>query len=226
MATLNDHINADFSKRVLVHSDELPWIKSPMPGVDRRALDRVGGEIARATSIVRYAAGSKFSGHVHTGGEEFVVLEGMFQDENGDYPAGTYVRNPPESSHVPYSNEGCVIFVKLWQFQPSDRHQSVSQIASLDGQTLLHSDAHEEVSYFNVPPNTELNVDAQHGIEVLVLSGSVADSDETLHKHSWLRLPIGSHLNAKSGSEGATLWLKRNHLNDVNKQIERVQGTR
>ena len=88
-------IAADFSKRVVVHSEKLAWVASPMAGVDRRALDRVGDEVARATTIVRYAPGSEFSPHTHTGGEEFVVLEGVFQDEHGDFPAGSYIRNPP-----------------------------------------------------------------------------------------------------------------------------------
>ncbi|HID68328.1 MAG TPA: cupin, partial [Roseibacterium sp.] len=116
-------LNTDFSKRVIVHSDQLEWSASPMPGVDRRMLDRIGGEVARATSIVRYAPGSKFSPHTHTGGEEFIVLDGVFQDEHGDFPAGTYVRNPPTTSHTPGSDEGCTIFVKLWQFDMEDRTQ-------------------------------------------------------------------------------------------------------
>ncbi|MEP1611956.1 MAG: cupin domain-containing protein, partial [Roseobacter sp.] len=66
-------LNANFSDRVVVHSDQLDWNPSPMPGVDRRMLDRIGGEVARATSIVRYAPNSKFSAHTHTGGEEFIV---------------------------------------------------------------------------------------------------------------------------------------------------------
>jgi anti-sigma factor ChrR (cupin superfamily) len=94
-------INANFNERVAVHADGIKWTPSPIPGVDRRMLDRIGDEIARATSIVRYAPNSKFSRHVHTGGEEFVVLEGIFQDEHGDYPAGSYIRNPPQSSHTP-----------------------------------------------------------------------------------------------------------------------------
>jgi predicted glycosyltransferase len=89
-------LNANFSERVAIHADGVAWTPSPMPGVDRRMLDRIGGEIARATSIVRYAPNSKFSPHVHTGGEEFVVLEGVFQDEHGDFPAGSYIRNPPD----------------------------------------------------------------------------------------------------------------------------------
>ena len=96
-------LNADFSKRVVVQSEQTEWRASPMAGVDRRMLDRIGDEVARATSIVRYAPGSKFSAHTHTGGEEFIVLDGVFQDEHGDYPAGTYVRNPPTTSCSPSS---------------------------------------------------------------------------------------------------------------------------
>ena len=86
-------LNADFSRRVAVHAARLPWVPSPMAGVERRMLDRIGDEVARATSIVRYAPGSHFSPHAHGGGEEFFVLEGVFQDEHGEFPAGSYVRN-------------------------------------------------------------------------------------------------------------------------------------
>ena len=90
-------INADFSKRAAVHAAQSDWARSPTPGVERRMLDRIGDEVARATSIVRYAPDSAFPPHTHGGGEEFLVLDGTFQDEHGDYPAGSYVRNPPTS---------------------------------------------------------------------------------------------------------------------------------
>src|SRR3569832_2845582 len=83
-------INADFSRRVVVHAARLPWVPSPMAGVERRMLDRIGDEVARATSIVRYAPHSRFSPHVHGGGEEFIVLDGVFQDEHGDFLAGCF----------------------------------------------------------------------------------------------------------------------------------------
>jgi anti-sigma factor ChrR (cupin superfamily) len=76
--------------------------------------------VARATTIVRDAPQSRFSAHAHDRGEEFLVLDGVFADEHGIYPAGTYVRNPPGSSHAPYSDEDCTLFVKLRQFQPED----------------------------------------------------------------------------------------------------------
>jgi anti-sigma factor ChrR (cupin superfamily) len=103
-------IRSDFQQREVVYTPDLPWSPSPLPGVDRRMLDRVGDEVARATSIVRYEPGSRFSAHTHDLGEEFLVLEGIFSDEHGDYPTGTYVRNPPGSSHRPYTVDGCTIF--------------------------------------------------------------------------------------------------------------------
>jgi anti-sigma factor ChrR (cupin superfamily) len=100
---------------------ETDWVASPMAGVERKMLDRIGGEVARATTIVRFAPGSAFSPHVHDGGEEFLVLDGVFQDEAGDFPAGAYVRNPPTSSHTPRAEPGATILVKLHQFDPADR---------------------------------------------------------------------------------------------------------
>ena len=113
-------INADFTQRVVIRTAGLPWLPSPQAGVERRMLDRVGGEVARATSLVRYAAQSSFPAHVHALGEEFLVLDGVFGDEHGDYPAGTYVRNPPGSRHAPRTAPGCVILVKLRQMAPDE----------------------------------------------------------------------------------------------------------
>ena len=212
-------LNADFSKRVVVHSAQEPWIASPMPGVDRRMLDRIGDEVARATSIVRYAPGSHFSEHTHTGGEEFIVLDGVFQDEHGDYPAGTYVRNPPTSSHTPGSEQGCTIFVKLWQFDPQDRVQFRKDMAAGLGpnkagvaRTELHADAREVVSYLVIAPGAPLVEEASGGLELLVLEGSVTEGADVLSAGSWLRLPDHTVLRARAGAEGAKVWIKTGHL--------------
>src|SRR5262249_26047199 len=105
--SMDELFNADFSQRVVIDTNAAPWQPSPSPGVERRKLDRIGGEIARATTIVRYAPGSSFSLHRHDDGEEFLVLDGVFSDEHGDYPAGTYIRNEPGSVHVPRTGPGC-----------------------------------------------------------------------------------------------------------------------
>lgn len=212
-------LNADFNARVVVHSDSLDWIASPMPGVDRRMLDRIGDEVARATTIVRYAPGSKFSEHTHTGGEEFIVLEGVFQDEHGDFPAGTYVRNPPTSAHTPGSDDGCTIFVKLWQFDMDDRTQFrktmadelAAPVAGVASATL-HQDARETVTYHELAPGATLELNDAGGTEVLVLAGGVSEGGDTLSKGGWLRLPEGQKLSAQAGDDGAKLWIKTGHL--------------
>ena len=111
-------INRDFTKRVCINSENEPWHKSPADGVERLYLERDdAGESAIATTIVKFAPGSKFEQHTHDGGEEFLVLDGVFSDEFGSYPKGTYIRNPKGSTHNPYSESGCILFVKLRQFQ-------------------------------------------------------------------------------------------------------------
>ncbi|MEM8815072.1 MAG: cupin domain-containing protein [Pseudomonadota bacterium] len=216
------NLNSDFDERVLVHSGQLEWQASPMVGVERRMLDRIGGEIARATSIVRYAPGSHFSPHTHTGGEEFIVLEGVFQDEHGDYPVGTYVRNPPDSKHTPGSEPGCVIFVKLWQFDLADRTPVVVDMnestavpdrnRSGRAVALLHRDEREAVSMESWSPGAELALDTTGGAEILVLEGSFEEGGDTLVRHSWLRLPAGHRFWAKAGASGARVWIKTGGL--------------
>ncbi|WP_086930488.1 cupin domain-containing protein [Agarilytica rhodophyticola] len=225
-------INAEFDQRVVVHSQEMEWVESPMPGVSRRALDRVGGEVARATTIVKYEPNSHFSPHVHTGGEEFIVLSGVFQDEHGDFPAGSYIRNPPESKHKPGSDDGCVIFVKLWQFQPEDRthvrlnmnYMQTIPHKAFEGISFapLYNDEYEDVVVMDFDANAELNLDVKNGAEILVLEGEVKEGDDLLVQHSWLRVPQNEKIQAKAGGKGAKVWMKTRHLDRVDQEITRV----
>ncbi len=182
-------------------------------------LDRIGGEVARATTIVRYAPNSKFSAHTHTGGEEFIVLDGVFQDEHGDYPKGTYVRNPPTSAHTPGSKGGCTIFVKLWQFDMADRTQFRKDMAAGLGApiggvatTQLHSDDFETVTYSKLEAGAVLSNPADGGLEMLVIQGSVEESGGVLEKGAWLRQPVGAAVSARAGTQGAAIWMKTGHL--------------
>ena len=122
-------LNADFTQTVFVADQDNPWRASPSAGVERKMLDRIGAEVARATTIVRFAPGSAFAPHTHDGGEEYIVLDGVFQDEAGDFPVGTYVRNPPTSRHTPRSEPGATIFVKLHQFDDDDTEMVVDGCA-------------------------------------------------------------------------------------------------
>jgi anti-sigma factor ChrR (cupin superfamily) len=215
-------LNADFSRRAVVHAARLAWTPSPTRGVERRMLDRIGEEVARATSIVRYAPDSSFPAHTHGGGEEFLVLEGVFSDEHGDCPAGSYIRNPPSSCHTPGSKPGCTIFVKLWQFDLQDRTQvridtrkmQFHGAADRPGVELLRlfQDAREDVRLERWAANAEVALPVPGGIELLVLDGEFTESGERFESHSWLRLPAGATLKTKAGASGCRLWVKTGHL--------------
>lgn len=228
-------LNADFSLRAAVHAARSPWLPSPMAGVERRLLDRIGGEVARATSIVRYAAGSRFSPHVHGGGEEFLVLDGLFQDEHGDFPAGTYVRNPPTSRHTPGSPAGCTLFVKLWQFDPADRKEvtvntagmAYESVADRSGVAVLRlfRDDHEDVRLERWMPDSAIALDAPGGAELLVLDGAFDQDGERFEFLSWLRLPPGSFLRATAGASGCRLWIKTGHLLNIERSAFVARGS-
>lgn len=210
-------INDDLSRRVTVHASSLDWVPSPVAGVDRKMLYREGDEVARATSIVRYAPGSAFPSHVHTGGEEILVLEGTFQDEHGDYPAGSYFRNPPGTSHEPAAADGCTIFVRLWQYREGDDAQIVRQPGEGEAGPLrqgasaarvLFEDGAERVSIEDWRPGASVTVANERGLEFLVMSGSFTVEGEELMAQSWGRLPAGQALEATVGPDGARIWIK------------------
>lgn len=218
-----EELRADFSRREIVDSEQLEWLASPQAGVDRRMLDRIGGEVARATSIVRYVPASTFPSHSHGLGEEFLVLDGVFSDEHGDYPIGTYVRNPPGSSHAPSTRDGCTIFVKLRQMRADDAERVVIDTAR---QAWQPADAagHERVVLFSRPDGSEdvamerllpgarvAPYPCAGGEEILVIDGALSDEVGSYGAGTWLRHPPASR-HGLSSRDGCLFWVKRGHL--------------
>ena len=216
------NLHSDFDQRVVLHPVSAAWSPSPLPGVERRMLDRVGGEVARATSVVRYAPGSRFDRHVHGGGEEILVLEGTFSDEHGDYPTGSYLRNPPGSSHAPFSADGCLLLVKLWQFGPGDNEtvridtrQTPWRPGLVPGLSVMPLHEHNGVSTALVrwAPSTRFNTHRHPGgEEIFVLDGVFQDEHGRYPRHSWLRSPRWSQHTPFTGDEGALIYVKVGHL--------------
>ncbi|NNU16731.1 cupin [Parvularcula sp. ZS-1/3] len=214
-------LRADFSKREVVRPDDYEWVPSPAPGVERMMLDRIGDEVARATSIVRYAPESRFDAHLHDKGEEFIVLEGVFSDESGDYPVGSYVRNPPGSRHAPYTEEGATILVKLRQFAPDDLIQKAVDTRNaqfVPGQVPglsvlpLHNHGTEKVAIVRWQPGTRFQGHRHWGgEEIFVLDGTFQDEHGDYPKGTWLRSPHLSFHDPFS-EEGCLIYVKTGHL--------------
>lgn len=214
-------LHTDYHQRVVIHTDSVPWVDSPMAGVQRQMLERDGEEVARATSIVRYAPGSYFSAHTHGGGEEFLVLSGVFSDEHGDFTPGTYVRNPVGSSHTPHSKEGATILVKLRQMDPKDQQQvtiDTSNTPFVPGlvpglQVLpLHSFGTEQVALVKWAPGTKFQTHRHWGgEEIFVVDGTFADEQGVYPKGTWLRNPPNS-IHTPFSDEGCLIYVKTGHL--------------
>jgi hypothetical protein len=214
-------LNADLARPALVDSATLPWIASPIAGVERRMLERDGDEVARATSVVRYAPGSSFAPHTHGAGEEFLVLDGVFSDETGDFPAGFYVRNAPGSRHTPSSAPGAVIFVKLRQM-PSEETASLRRDTRDSALWHERGKGREEAVLFDAPWEHVVMLrlprgysgdreELPRGGEFFIVEGDLLIDGTARPAGTWLRLPAGSHIALASGG-GALLYRKSGHL--------------
>jgi anti-sigma factor ChrR (cupin superfamily) len=216
------NIHADITQRIVLHTRQMDWTGSPASGVQRKMLERVGDEVARATSVVRYEPGAAFAAHEHSGGEEILVLEGVFSDEYADYPAGTYLRNPPGSRHSPASKTGCLLLVKLWQFCPGD-----CQAVKIDTRTAqwyqgmvpgltvlpLHEFNGVNTALVRWAPDTVFNRHVHPGgEEIFVLEGVFQDEYGSYPAGSWIRSPRYSLHTPFTKSEGALIYVKTGHL--------------
>jgi anti-sigma factor ChrR (cupin superfamily) len=216
-------INSDVSIRAVVETDAHDWVESPAAGVWRKPLDRAGGESGHATSLVRYDAGAGFPPHAHPGGEEIFVLEGVFSDEQGDYPAGTFVLNPPGSRHAPRSERGCVLFVKLCQYRGEGRERIVLDSQQLEWRlgdapgvtikTLYASPRFpEQVILERLEPGANIPLHFHpRGEEILVLVGALEDEYGAYPRGAWVRNPCGS-AHAISSPHGAISLVHRDAL--------------
>ena len=214
-------INADMQQRVVVDCTAVPWQPSPLPGVERRPLERMGAESGRATSIVRYAPGSSFKPHRHPQGEEILVLEGTFADEHGSYPAGTWLKNPPGTSHAPSSPEGCLLFVKLCHLTDADTNTCATdtrtgewrpglvgglQVLPLDSVGGTHTSLVRWAPGTRFTPHRHMG-----GEEILVLEGVFQDEFGNYPAGTWIRSPHGS-VHAPFSESGCLIYVKVGHL--------------
>ena len=212
----------DLAVPVIVRAAELAWHPSPNPKVRRKSLYRQGGEYGPVTSFVRYEAGSSFAGHVHPAGEEILVLGGVFSDEHGHYPAGSYLLNPMGTGHAPFSKEGCLLFVHLRQYDGPHRKRTVTDTNALAWQQTSspgieqkplyqQSEYPELISLERWSPGERRSLGTRGGIaELLVLEGTVATPQGNYGAHTWFRLPQDSGDWHFCSGEGCTVYLRLN----------------
>ncbi|OEG97856.1 anti-sigma factor [Enterobacter kobei] len=214
-------LNSDFSQRAIVTPDDYQWIPSPQPGVERVMLDRIGREQARATSLVWYAPGSEFPAHSHPGGEEILVLDGIFTENGVDYPAGWYLRSPDGSSHQPSSRDGTTIFVKLRQMSADERQPvriNTQEAANWHGQPQrqvcpLFSGASETVQLQKLAPGERIFcAPLIGGAELILLQGELRAPEGRYESGSWLRFPPGDMPALIATASAALFYLKTGHL--------------
>ncbi|EKM3681944.1 cupin domain-containing protein [Vibrio alginolyticus] len=209
------NINSDFNESVFIDTNLLPWTKTNQAGVERKMLDRIGGEKARATSLVRYKPNSSFYAHKHPKGEEILVISGIFSDHSGDYTQGWYIRNPPGSQHAPNTKIGTTIFVKLCQMTSAEN--DYVRINTLDPNSWhqeenisicpLYDDGSETTCLKKFQANTQISINNKD-TEILILDGSIVTNGKVYKKGGWLRLVNGKHKVIQTGSNGCTLYLK------------------
>lgn len=237
-------INANFKLFAATNFDASKYIASPAYGVNRFMLDRIGDEKARATTIVEYKANSKFPEHTHIGGEEFLVLEGTFKDQFGEFPRGTYVRNPIGSVHAPWVDEdGCTIMVKLLQMADTgegteplhvkfDEQKDTNGITTSFGTKMelyRNKMTGEHVQMYWLRPSEVMPVQDEAtvgGEELFILEGSLQTSVGEYTRWGWLRFPVGSDPVRKSiqaGPEGAQVFSKTGHLTEKAMGMEKIR---
>jgi hypothetical protein len=221
----NEHsLNGDMHMRVTVRTSTLDWQPSPSGKVWRKRLHLVGGaESGQVTSVVRYEKAATFAAHDHPEGEEIFVLEGVFSDEHGDWPAGTYLLNPEGFRHAPFSERGCLLFVKLRQYAGVGRHHvalSTNDVAwtpvgrpGVEQKILYaHPDFSDATRIERWAPGTAMSIpERAEGAEIFVLEGSLEGDSGTYDPLSWLRIPVGEALKIET-REGCVLYIKTGAL--------------
>jgi anti-sigma factor ChrR (cupin superfamily) len=217
-------IHGDLEVRADADTASMPWVPSPGGQVFRKRVHLVGPpEAGQVTSVVRYQPGARFPAHDHPEGEEILVLEGIFSDIRGDWPAGSYLLNPEGFRHAPFSTPGCLLFVKLRQFAGARRRQMALAVDALPWQAGEGEGVERRALYEQEGFADRMDIERwapgadpgerifAAGVEIFVLEGAFEDEAGTHPVGSWLRLPRGAVHRAKTW-DGCRLYVKRGGL--------------
>lgn len=197
----------------------MEWSASPSAGVWRKRLELDGPkEAGRVTSVVRYDAGSEFHSHPHPDGEEILVLSGVFTDERGDHPAGTFMLNPEGYEHAPRSAPGCTLFVKLRQYPGLGRTQvrintregGWESVANGVERMILYREREhpETIQLVKLAAGVDIDAVEIDSFEAFVIDGAFSDDAGSYRAGTWVKSSARSKLAPRSDS-GCLLYLKK-----------------
>lgn len=222
--------HADFKQRVVLDSTPLPWQNSDVTGVKIKVLEAVQSGEPRLTMLIQFDAGSFYDLRQHHGGEEFLVLEGSINDENGIYETGCYVRNPVGTRHILTSSTGCILFAKMGEFSELDReHRQIETHSEslwlpgpVDGTSVLPLHMYDTRSVLLIRWDDDAkfkpNLHPQ-GEEVFVISGKLRDDEQDYTNHHWIRNPI-PHWQSWAAEKNTLVYYKNGHFPDTDSDIE------
>lgn len=213
-------LNGNLELRVEINPATMDWVESPSRTVLRKRFHRVGpAEFGQVTSLVQYLPGATFPAHDHPRGEEILVLNGVFSDEHGDWPTGTFLLNPEGFRHAPFSRKGCLLWVKLRQFPGANRQHVALQTANEPWIDSVKRGVHWKKLYAQEPFTDSMRLESwdcpeevgelryPQGAEILVLKGGFSDARADHPPHSWLRIPVGGSL-VPTSSHYCELYIK------------------
>ncbi len=221
---MSETINGDLSIRAAVDTGQMDWIPSPSGTVWRKRVHLVGpAESGQVTSVVRFQPNSRFPAHDHPDGEEILVLDGVFSDEHGDWPAGTYLLNPEGFRHAPFSKDGCKLFVKLRQLPGRRRRHIALDTNLLSWQTNSRPGVevkplYQQEGFLDTMRLERWTSDSvldslcyAAGAEYFVLEGRFTDECGSYEAGTWLRLPAGASHQPQTDI-GCVLYIKEGGL--------------
>jgi len=223
-APMSDFFNATLEQRVSADTRTIEWSPSPSGTVWRKRMHRAGpADAGQVTSLVRYESGAAFPSHDHPDGEEILVLEGVFSDEHGDWPSGSYLLHPEGFRHAPFSRPGCLLLVKLRQYPGSQRRYvccniedvpwQAGDLVGVERKCLYQQAGFDDKTWMEqwAPGTTVRERSYPEGAELFVVHGTINDDSGKLGAGCWTRLPRGASYNGHT-EDGCTLYIKTGGL--------------
>ncbi|MGD8395422.1 MAG: cupin domain-containing protein [Candidatus Eiseniibacteriota bacterium] len=100
---------------IAVNASDRPWEPvDGVPGMKRKVLRR-GQDQRPRVALLKLAAGFEHDAHAHERAENHYVLEGMYESQGREYPAGSYRYVPRQAEHGPFRSAAGATLLVVWE---------------------------------------------------------------------------------------------------------------